>query len=121
MKASQSFEMLGTACRLKQPYIPEDQICSSTSQNLKYCRKISAYAEITAWAVTVLELCFKMYCGLIYGNVPVLNGGTGKNHKTSVQIGGVPGISQMQVQRFNAMLSYLVSGLKSNSKSGSFI
>jgi len=48
MKATQSFEMLGTACRVTQPYIPEDLICSSTSQNLKYCRKISSYAAIIA-------------------------------------------------------------------------
>jgi len=89
MKASESFEMVGTTCT-----VTEDPIGSSTSQNLKYCRKISAYAEITAWAI------------------PVLNGGTRENRKTSVQVGGVPGISQMQVQRFNATLSYLVSGLK---------
>jgi hypothetical protein len=76
MKASKSFEMLGTACT-----VTEDLIGSSISQNLNYCRKISANAEITAWAV------------------PVLNGGTGENSKTSVQTGGVPGISQ-----FNATL-----------------
>ena len=98
MKASQSFEILGTACT-----VTEDLIGSSTAHNLKYCRKISAYAEITAWAD------------------PVLNGGTGENHKTSVQIGGVPGISQMSVQRFDATLSYSVSGLKLKNNSENFI
>jgi len=48
MKATQSFEMLGTPYRVTKPYIPEHLICSSTSQNLKYCRKISSYAAITA-------------------------------------------------------------------------
>jgi hypothetical protein len=50
MKASQSLEMVGTACT-----VTEDLIGSNTSQNLKYCRKVSAYAEITAWAVPSFE------------------------------------------------------------------
>jgi hypothetical protein len=97
MKASRSLEMVGTVCT-----VTEDLIGSNISQNLKYCRKVSAYAEITAWVV------------------PVLNGGTGENCKTSVQLGGVPGISQIQVHRLNATLSYLVS-LKSKNNSGNFI
>jgi hypothetical protein len=53
--ASQSFEMLGIAFTVTEHRITLDVICSSTSQNLKYHRRISAYAEITAWAVAVLE------------------------------------------------------------------
>jgi hypothetical protein len=41
--------------------------------------------------------------------------------KTSVQTGDVTGISQVQVQRINAALSYVVSRLKSNSVSMNFI
>jgi len=52
MKATQSFEMLGTAYRVTQPYVPKRLIGSSTSQNLKYCRKISSYAANYCRAVS---------------------------------------------------------------------
>lgn len=48
-------ECWGTAFTVTEHHITEDLICSSTSQNLRYRRRMSAYAEITAWAVTVLE------------------------------------------------------------------